>query len=70
MDTVNVSPVLTQLFAELVDGAGAGGGFVLNTADAGLLRSLDKISSDDASRSVNAGATIAAHAQHVRYGCC
>jgi hypothetical protein len=68
MDTVNVSPVLTQLFAELVDGASAGGGFVLNTADAGLLRSLDKISSDDASRSVNAGATIAAHAQHVRYG--
>jgi hypothetical protein len=34
----------------------------------GLLRSLDKLSADDASRSVNDGATIAAHAQHVRYG--
>ena len=33
-----------------------------------LLRSLDKISAADASRSVNDGATIAAHAQHVRYG--
>ena len=60
--------MLTQLFSELVDGTSPTGGFVLNTADVGLLRSLDKISSGDASRSVNTGATIAAHVQHVRYG--
>jgi hypothetical protein len=34
----------------------------------GLLRSLDKIRAADASRSVNDGATIAAHVQHLRYG--
>jgi hypothetical protein len=41
---------------------------VLNTGDVGLLRSLDKLSASDASESVNGGATIAAHAQHLRYG--
>ena len=41
---------------------------MLNTGDIGLVRSLDKLSAGDASRSVNGGATIAAHAQHVRYG--
>ena len=63
------SPALTRLFSELVDGTSSRtGGFVLNTGDVGLLRSLDKLSAADASRSVNDGATIAAHAQHVRYG--
>ena len=46
-------------------GAGA---FILNSGDIGLLRSLDKLSPADASRSANDGATIAAHAQHLRYG--
>ena len=60
---------LTTLFSELVDGAPTGGGaFVLNSGDAGLLRSLDKLSAADASRSVHGGATIAAHARHLRYG--
>jgi hypothetical protein len=69
MRTTDISPVLSRLFSELVDGAAAeGGAFILNTGDAGLLRSLEKISSADASRSVHEGATIAAHAQHVRYG--
>src|SRR6188508_2867668 len=64
-----ISPVLTRLFSELVDGANdPNGAFILNSGDVGLLRSLDKISAADASRSVDAGATIAAHAQHVRYG--
>jgi hypothetical protein len=40
----------------------------LNSGDTGLLRSLDQLSADDASSSVHGGATIAAHAQHVRYG--
>ena len=69
MNTAGVNSALTRLFSELVDGASSRtGGFVLNTGDAGLLRSLDKLSAGDASRSVNDGATIAAHAQHVRYG--
>ena len=69
MQTTSISPALARLFSELVDGApGKGGAFILNTGDAGLLKSLDKLSSGDASRSVNDGATIAAHAQHVRYG--
>jgi hypothetical protein len=69
MNTADVNSALVRLFSELVDGASSGtGGFVLNTGDVGLLRSLDKLSAADASRAVNNGATIAAHAQHVRYG--
>jgi hypothetical protein len=65
----DLSQSLTTLFSELVDGASSGGGaFILNSGDAGLLRSLDKLSSVDASTSANGGATIAAHAQHLRYG--
>ena len=61
--------MLTRLFSELVDGANdPNGAFILNSGDVGLLQSLDKISASDASRSVNDGATIAAHAQHLRYG--
>jgi hypothetical protein len=63
-----MSPALTRLFSELVDGANGGDAFILNSGDIGLLRSLDKLSAADASRSANEGATIAAHAQHVRYG--
>jgi hypothetical protein len=69
MRTTDVNLVLVRLFSELVDGTSdPSGSFILNPADAGLLRSLDKLSADDASRSVNGGATIAAHAQHLRYG--
>jgi hypothetical protein len=63
-----MSRPLPRLFAELVDGTRGRTGFILNSGDLGLLRSLGKISAADASRSVNDGATIAAHAQHVRYG--
>jgi hypothetical protein len=67
--TSDLGPSLTALFAELVDGAPQhGGAFILNSGDAGLLRSLDKLPAGDASRSANEGATIAAHAQHLRYG--
>ena len=69
MRTTDVSPSLTRLFAELADGAAGGGdAFILNSGDRGLLRSLDQLSAAAASRSVNGGATIAAHAQHLRYG--
>jgi hypothetical protein len=69
METTGIRSVMTRLFSELADGATQRGeAFILNSGDIGLLRSLDKITAADASRSVNDGATIAAHAQHVRYG--
>jgi hypothetical protein len=69
MDIRDVAPILGTLFAELVEGAPQGGdAFMLNSGDAGLLRSLDRLSPAAASQSTNGGATIAAHAQHVRYG--
>ena len=69
MSTPDVLSSLARLFSELVDGAGTpAGGFILNSGDAGLLKSLDNLSAEDASQSVHGGATIAAHAQHERYG--
>jgi len=69
MRTTETSPALTRLFSELIDGTrGQAGGFVLNSGDVGLLRSLDKLSAAAASHSTSGGATIAAHAQHLRYG--
>lgn len=69
MQTTEICRTLGGLFSELTDGArGTGGAFMLNSGDAGLLKSLDRLSAAEASRSVNEGATIAAHAQHVRYG--
>lgn len=69
MQTTDMSSALARLFSELVDGAThPRGAFILNSGDVGLLRSLAKLSAADASRAVNDGATIAAHAQHLRYG--
>ena len=69
MQTPVPTAALTRLFSELVDGPhGLNEAFMLNSGDVGLLRSLDRLSAASASRSVNGGATIAAHAQHLRYG--
>jgi hypothetical protein len=69
MQTQDTTPTAARLFRELIDGApGGGGAFILNSGDVGLLRSLNSLSAQAASRSVNGGATIAAHAQHLRYG--
>jgi hypothetical protein len=69
MNTNEIAESLTTLFSELIDGANASGdAYVLNSGDAGLLKSLDKLTAADASRSLEGGATIAAHAQHLRYG--
>ncbi len=69
MHTLETSLVHARLFAELIDGANdPNGAFILNSGDVGLLRSLEKLSAAEASQSVNDGATIAAHAQHLRYG--
>jgi hypothetical protein len=69
IDLAAINSVLAGIFAELTRGdVDAEGPFVLNSGDIGLLGSLDKLSAEGASRSVNSGATIAAHAQHVRHG--
>lgn len=70
MNTSDLTRSLTTLFSELVDGAKSpvGGNFILNSGDVGTLASLDKLSAAEASRSVHGGATIAAHAEHERYG--
>jgi hypothetical protein len=69
MNTGSTASTLARLFAELLDGTAAfGGGYIVNTGDAGLVKSLEKLSAADASRSTNDGATIAAHVQHERYG--
>lgn len=68
MDTSEIAGTLTTLFAELVEGAPETGAYMLNPRDAGLLRSLDRLSAEAASVSANGGATIAAHVEHLRYG--
>jgi hypothetical protein len=69
MNTTEITATLTTLCSELVTGASnPGGAFILNTGDIGLLRSLEKLSAADASRSSLGGATIAAHARHLAYG--
>jgi hypothetical protein len=61
MESTDPAVALGRLFSELVDGVTGSTGFALNTGDVGLLKSLDKLSAADASRSTNGGATIAAH---------
>jgi hypothetical protein len=60
---------LARLFGELIDGPRPEGAYMLNGGDPGLLRSLDKLTGADASRtSGNGGAPIVAHVDHVCYG--
>jgi hypothetical protein len=68
MNDETVAAALTTLFTELVEGAPGKTAFVLNGGDAGLLRSLDALPAAAASRSTSAGATIAAHVDHLLYG--
>jgi hypothetical protein len=68
MNTQHLSPALTTLFHELINGPPASGAFVLNQGDVGLLDSLDKIDAKEASRGHDGGAPIAAHVAHTRYG--
>jgi hypothetical protein len=67
MSTMHAS--LALLFAELTDGPPPGAAYMLNSGDAGLLRSLDRLSAEAASRPSGPGAaSIAAHVDHVCYG--
>ena len=66
---MDANRALLEVFSELVDGANAPGeAVILNSGDLGLLRSLARLSPAEASLSSDRGATIAAHAQHVRFG--
>lgn len=68
MQTGELSNTLTTLFSELVNGAPKDGAYMLNAGDDGLLRSLDKLSAQAASALTPTGSSIAAHADHLRYG--
>jgi hypothetical protein len=69
MNTSEITSTLTTLLGELLDGPPGREAYMLNGGDAGLLRSLDKLSARDASAVPPAGAaSIAAHVDHLRYG--
>src|SRR6266571_802762 len=68
MNTRDLTPTLTTLFSELIDGAPTTGAYMLNRGDAGLLSALDKLSAAAASKTVTGGAPIATHVDHLRYG--
>lgn len=68
MNTGELTRTLTTLLAELVDGAPPSDAYMLNSDDPGLLRSLDRLSPDAASAVAPGGSSIAAHAEHLRYG--
>ena len=68
MHDSSIAAPLATLFRELIEGAPRTPSYMLNTGDAGLLGSLDKIPAADASRVHAGGASIAAHVDHLRYG--
>jgi hypothetical protein len=68
MRTDGLTGILDNLFGELMHGVSGAGGFMLNTGDRGLLRSLERISAAEASALTSTGSSIAAHVGHVSYG--
>lgn len=70
MNTRDLTTVLPTLMTELVNGAPDPhiATYMLNRGDVGLLGSLDKLSASAASAPSPGGASIAAHAEHLRYG--
>lgn len=68
MRTDELTRTLDNLFGELMHGTSGQGGFMLNTGDRGLLRSLERLSAQEASAPTSTGSSIAAHVDHIRYG--
>jgi hypothetical protein len=68
VNTTDLANTLTSLMTELVDGAPQTAAYMLNRGDAGLLRSLDRLSAAAASAVAPGGSSIAAHVEHLRYG--
>jgi hypothetical protein len=58
---------LAALFDEIVEGPPGETAFILNPGDEGLLRSLDRLGADEASRPGANGSSVASHAEHLRY---
>jgi hypothetical protein len=69
MNTRDLTDVLPTLLSELVHGSTDSNvaTSILNRGDAGLLRSLDRLSASAASAAISGG-SIAAHVDHLRYG--
>jgi len=60
---------LSLLFRELTEGPSPDGAYMLNGGDPGLLRSLDRLSTEAASKpAAPRSASIAAHVDHLCYG--
>jgi hypothetical protein len=68
MRTDGLTRSLENLFGELLHGVSGKGGFMLNVADRGLLRSLERLSAAEASAVTRTGSSIAAHVAHMGYG--
>lgn len=70
MNTREFTAVLPDLFAEIVFGSPdtSKDTYMLNRGDIGLLGSLERISAEMASSKHAGGGSIAAHAEHLRYG--
>lgn len=70
MNTADYAETLSVLMRELVDGSPDpnAGTYMLNRGDHGLLASLDQLSAPAASAAIDGGGSIAAHADHIRYG--
>jgi hypothetical protein len=70
VDTRDLVRVLPTLMSELVNGSPDPtlATYMLNRGDVGLLASLEKLSAAAASATTSGGASIAAHADHLRYG--
>jgi len=68
MQTAALGNTLPALFSELVDGASLSEAYMINRGDAGLIRSLDRLSATAASKLTANGSSIAAHVDHLRYG--
>jgi DinB superfamily len=64
-----IEQAIATVLNEIIHGADAQTGWLLNPGDSGLLRSLDSLSAEQASaRPRDGGASIAEHVDHVRYG--
>ena len=61
--------VVSTLLNEVLSGPAPAAAYFLNPGDAGLIKSLDRLSAAQASaRAPGGGASIAAHVDHLRYG--
>lgn len=70
MNAPSLFSVLPVIFQEVVLGSPdpAARTYLLNQGDHGLLEALEPLSAERASRTVDGGASIAAHVDHLRYG--